>query len=313
MEQIALIPSMNGFGHTRRLLSLGTALREEGFSCTVLVPCQLLSSVQISTIVLQKNIDLKTICSDLYLDGPYSNLQNHQACESDFYPEDLHKFLAVISDTLTWVAEFNSNSILIAQFTWEKYYDSNFDDKFLNHKLKKFRKILGLEYFSQKYLSSQSNFDQIPLIDYWGLSRYIKTPYSHAIHFLSSGAEDITKLVPKNLLKKSNLIIYGLENYLRNNSKPLAAICRPGLGSILECLSSDIVPILLDLPDPELSLNRSITLGNNWAISLEEFQDYNIAARIPKLEAFRFNRKLPKVYTPSYIVKNYILKEIKES
>jgi hypothetical protein len=312
MSQIALIPSMNGFGHTRRLLSLAIALRKEGFSCSVLIPCQLSNSVQISKIVLQKSLDLKTICSDLYLDGPYSNLQNHQACESNFYPEDLHKFLAVISDTLTWVAEFNPHSILIAQFTWEKYYNSNFDDRFLNHKLKKFKKILGLEYFSQEYLSSQSNFYQIPLIDYWGLSHYIRTPHSHKIHFLSSGAEDIAKLVPKNLVKDSNFIIYGLENYLRNNIKPLAAICRPGLGSILECLSSDIVPILLDVPDPELSLNRSITLGNNWAISLEEFQDCNIASRIPKLEAFKFNRKLPKMYTPSYIVRNYILKELRE-
>lgn len=292
------------------MLSLSGALNLQGISCTFLLPCQLGYESKIPLLILEKNFKIKIVCSKLYSDGPYSDLRTHTNCKSDYYPDTLYKFSGIISDNLTWISAFNNNSILLAQFIWEKYFDPNLPQKALEDKINNFKFIFGFKYFSQNYLTRQSNFQQIPLLDYWGLSKYRFSTFDNQVFLSWSGAEDINKLTPANITEANFPIIFGLENYLSSNNRPLGIICRPGLGSILECLSANIVPILLQTEDVELASNREIALSNNWAISIEKFQELGEKGSFEYLEHLTYTWHLPDFCNSKFMVENYILKAL---
>jgi hypothetical protein len=113
--------------------------------------------------------------------------------------------------------------------------------------------------------------------------------------------------LPSEILSQHYPIVYGLDRYLKNNAKPLAVICRPGLGAILECLSSGITPILIESNDFELNNNLQICVKNNWAVTLKDFLNVPFFHRVDYLVNFNQSSNPPVFIQSGAYVQEYLL------
>jgi len=218
-----------------------------------------------------------------------------------FKPNKLDYFDALISDTvLIDTGQSVIKKLLIAQFLWEK----NSHTTLL---LESYRKIFGFNYFTEDYILNLSNFSSVPLLDYWNLSTYLKKSFSHQICIANSGAVNVLDHLPSEILSQHYPIVYGLDRYLKNNAKPLAVICRPGLGAILECLSSGITPILIESNDFELNNNLQICVKNNWAVTLKDFLNVPFFHRVDYLVNFNQSSNPPVFIQSGAYVQEYLL------
>lgn len=302
MMKIGFIASANGLGHLRRLICIALELKKLSTSCVILLPCQLPIDSVIPKLVLDFNLDFKIICSNDYIDGPFTKFQRHNICKSLFTLDRLDYFDVLISDTvLIDTGKSAIKKILVAQFLWE--WNSR-----TTLLLDSYRKIFGFNYFTQEYILNLSNFSPVPLLDYWNLAAYSKKSFSHQICVANSGAVDVLDYLPSEILLQHFPVIYGLDSYLKNNNnKPLAVVCRPGLGAILECLSAGIIPILIDSSDPELNNNFKICVKNNWGVALEDFLKVPSMHRIGFLLNFKNMSESPLFIQRDKYVRDYLL------
>lgn len=301
MMKVGFIASANGLGHLRRLICIALEFKKLSKSCVILLPCQLPTDSVIPKLVSDFNLDSKIICSNDYMDGPFTKFQRHDRCRSMFTLDRLDYFDVLICDTvLIDTGKSAIKKILVAQFLWE--WNSR-----TTLLLDSYRKIFGFNYFTQEYILKLSNFSSVPLLDYWNLSAYSKKSFSHEICIANSGAVNVSNYLPSEILLQHLPIIYGLDNYLKDNNKPLAVICRPGLGAILECLSSGIIPILIESSDPELNNNLKICVKNNWGVALEDFLKVPSIHRIGFLLNFKNARESPIFIQRDTYVRDYLL------
>jgi hypothetical protein len=301
MMKVGFIASANGLGHLRRLICIALEFKKLSTSCVILLPCQLPTDSVIPKLVSDFNLDSKIICSNDYIDGPFTKFQSHDTCKSIFTLDRLDYFDVLISDTvLIDTGKSPIKKILVAQFIWE----CNSRTTLL---LDSYRKIFGFNYFTQEYILRLSNFSSVPLLDYWKLSAYSKKSFSHQICVANSGAVNVLDYLPSEILLQHFPIIYGLDSYLKNNNKPLAVVCRPGLGAILECLSSGIIPILIKSSDPELNHNLNICVKNNWGVALEDFLKVPTIHRIEFLLNFKYLSESPLFIQRDTYVRDYLL------
>lgn len=301
MMKIGFVASANGLGHFRRLISIALKFEELGATCVILLPCQLPTDSVIPKIVSDFHLNSKLICSMDYIDGPFTKFRRHENCESFVKSNKLNFFDALISDTvLIDSGESLIKKILVAQFLWEE----NSRTTLL---LDSYRKIFGFNFFTQDYILNLPNFSSVPLLDYWNLSTYSKKSFSHQICIANSGAVNVLNYLPAEILSQHYPIIYGLDKYLKNNSKPLAVICRPGLGAILECLSSGIIPILIESTDFELNTNLQICVNNNWAVVLNDFLNIPFFHRVEYLINFKQRSNPPVFIQSGTYVQDYLL------
>jgi len=301
MMKIGFIASANGLGHVRRLISIALKFQELKATCIFLLPCQLPIDSAIPKILSDFHLNSKVICSMDYIDGPFTKFRGHENCESFFKSNKLNYFDALISDTvLIDSGESSIKKILIAQFLWEE----NSRTTLL---LESYRKIFGFNFFTQDYMLKFSNFSSVPLLDYWNLLAYSKKSSSHQICIANSGAVDVLNYLPSEILSQHYPIIYGLDKYLKINTKPLAVICRPGLGAILECLSSGITPILIESTDFELNNNLQICVNNNWAVALKDFLNIPFSHRLEYLINFEQRSNPPVFIQSGTYVQDYLL------
>ena len=114
------------------------------------------------------------------------------------------------------------------------------------------------------------------------------------------------KLLPPKIINQNFQLISGLERFLKFNQKPLAVICRPGLGAIFECLSSGIVPILLDNSTGDLASNFRVCIESNWAVSLVDFIQVSPDNQAAFLYDFYKKITFPKFMQSETFVKEYL-------
>jgi hypothetical protein len=302
--KIAFLASANGLGHTRRLISIALELEKLQLRCIFFLPCQLPKNSTIREAISEHGLETAGFCSNDYFDGPFTKFEKHNVCESRFNSENLDYFNFLICDTvLINTGNSNIKKILIAQFLW----NLNSQNDFL---LESYNQIFGFKYFSQKNVTQLKNFIQIPLFDYWNLSSYRKVPCSDHICIANSGAELVMNYLPFEINSRNYKVIYGLDEYLKNNVKPLAIICRPGLGAILECLSAGITPILINTSEFELNYNLQICVSNEWGIALKDFLKIPFENRITYLNEFNRKNKLPVLIQSEELVREYLLPTI---
>lgn len=304
MVKIAFLASANGLGHTRRLISIALELEKLQLSCIFFLPCQLPQNSKIHEAISEHGLQTAGFCSNNYLDGPFTKFVKHNVCESRFNSENLDYFDFLICDTvLVNTGNSNIKKILFAQFLWN--LNTQYD--FL---LESYNQIFGFKYFAQKNITQLKNFIEIPLFDYWNLSSYREVPCSDYISIANSEAELIMNYLPPEINLRDYKVIYGLDKYLKNNVKPLAIICRPGLGAILECLSAGITPILINAYGFELNYNLQICVSNEWGIALEDFIKIPLENRVSYLTEFNRNKNQPTLIQSDEIVRKYLLPAI---
>ena len=303
MTVIGLVPSINGFGHTRRLLSLANGLAKNKLACTFLLPCLLSKQSSIPKIITEYGFGSEIVCFREYIDGPYSLKNDSHDCETNSL--NLDKFDYLIADTVTWVADFHDNVYLIAQYIWNQL-DPKINQDGLDRQLAKFKNIFGFRYFTTDFIKSKTNYKEIPLLDYWDLSRYTEINPSDNFVVANHGAQDPNFTLKNDPFLKSLDLVQGLEKYLEFNIKPLAMICRPGLGAILECLSSGVIPVLLESHDLELSFNRQIAFASGWAIDYKNIEHLSKIQKIGYVRNFMTHFKRPTLITSDILIDTYM-------
>jgi len=308
--RVALVPSVNGFGHTRRLLSIAVPLRNKGIDCEFLLPCQLGYKSKLVEIITQKNFQPKIICSNGTDEGPYINFRKHSDCFSTYNKDTIKIFDHVICDTVTWLHNWHTSTFLFAQFTWTIFADNykKIIEKDLTYL--QFKKIYGMKYFTQSSLLRLKTFQSTPILDYWGLSKFANVKAEPKILIAGNGAENIFNLLKGFDIDLNSEIVYGLENYVKHNSKPLGIICRAGLSTIVECLSANIVPILLKSTDAELLHNYTIAVNMKWAVPFDLIFAKSKEEQINYLYEFQDNICRPEVLLSTEFVNLTLMKEI---
>lgn len=266
ITKIAFCPSLNGFGHIRRLLSIAVALKKIGFAVSFIVP-DYLTDYQLQ-IIREKNIEVLIINSNSlpnnYCDGPYafkitnSNLDNTQKLKI------LKEFDVVIADSITWPALTSSKNILIAQFIWEKYNEKT-NHKNIENLVKNFSVIFGMKYFTWSEISKLNKFVEIPPLDYWNFRNRNVLLKESLIGIASNGVENNRTTL--NKLKKNMLQINGIPEFIdKNGFLPKTIVARAGLGNVLEALALKCDLICLKENETlDVSRNRETLVLRNFA------------------------------------------------
>lgn len=304
---LGIVPSINGFGHVRRMISIALAFESFGNSTNFLLPCTLNKRSKILTLISNYKLKVQTICVPTYMEGPYAELQNHQTCEYSEINNLQTKYEFIIADTVTWVADYHTKVYLFAQQLWEFRSGDDLIIAETIRRLRKFRKIFGFKDFTLDSIRNLNNFKEIPLIDYWGLKKYVNTEAEDIIVVSNSGAENL--LEAENFYDKNLTMVYGLEKYLLLKPKPIAMICRPGLGAISESLSAGITPILLQYEDPELFFNSQVAISNKWAIDYQQISKFDLPKKILYVKSFKTNHKLPLIHSSFELIRDFIEQE----
>ena len=293
--RILFIPSTNGFGHTRRLISMALAARDLGHSPHIYLYH---GDHQRTLLVREKGLEIIHGGSLKVLDGPYSYDSNkiESQCRLDFSRFDL-----VVSDTLTEISKLHPKTLLFAQFTWNHFFAKMSPRKrsfFLNdevfNNLLRFQKIFGMHEFAWSSLAQLDNFVGIPLLDYWNLrSRREELKRTDSIVIVKSGVDGKKW---KNILEDLKFEFKIVEQIENIREVPRGVICRAGMGAISEALALGSSPITIvdDLTNTELVNNQRVLLGKNWGLGLKEYVQQN-----GKLDKKSLFDSLRLVQTPS--------------
>lgn len=291
-QHFLLVPSRNGFGHLRRMIAIGQELRSLGKKVALNIPGLDTEKVKLAK---RANLDIVTIDMSGTIDGPYISSKE---LSQNYATHSLHEFEHVISDNLTEFFNVHPSCFLLAQFTWNDYYlqtSRNHPANEYETKLSarvdysKFKRIFGMKYFTWPEISSNSNYQSIPLLDYWNLRSKRKTR-SKEIVLVKSGIDTIRLgRIYEDFDSRFRLV----KEIELENLPPLAVIIRPGLSSILETLAIGSVPVLLkDDGDVEMARNFETVISKGWGIEaskLELDSSYKIQliekfAMVPKEE-----------------------------
>lgn len=292
VKEILIIACDNGLGHVKRSIILADQLIFENYNVDLVCSqkkfkkfCQILKiSKKLNNIDIKINFMTKD-----------ENLELRVKVLKKFL--HVNKYDLVISDNLIEVLFLRPDAVILANFWWHDVIDYKKETLF------SFKKILdkcdpitiGSELFATKGVKKNKNFKSIGFITkniYQG-----KKKNSFRNLLISVGASGISLDLYKsffskhlNLLKKefnhiycdpilvnglnldSSLIIadYSQEMYKKIN----VAIVRPGLGTIIDLLSNQCVPICIYEKNSEMINNGKIIennkIGFNFGIVNEE-------------------------------------------
>ena len=236
---VAMCPSVNGFGHIRRLLSISLTMRLQGCNVVFVFPNSA-TQKQISLVVKHK---FETILVDIeeiefaYQEGPFAKERNLAFDNQLSSVRELKKFNLVLADTVSWPCHFSKHAIFIGQFSWEMYYEhqKNSESKTKTNSLLDFKQLFGMKLFSWDELIDLKNFTNIELLDYWNLREKKISKRINQIGIASNGIIGISTEI--NGLEPVE--IKGIPEYLMQKKElPQYLLMRAGLGNILEGLAA---------------------------------------------------------------------------
>lgn len=309
-HQIAIVPSMNGYGHLRRCLSISKYLNLYGSRVSLVWDSRITFPQWALKFAISNQIDVRFHILPLEKDGPLLNISG----EIHAAPRGiLENYDCVIADTVTWPLFENDNPIFIGQFTWELYKNKTQSEAVKDQSLPPIpssTRIFGMSTYLWDEMRRYSNLVEIPILDYWGL-RDANLPIS--LEFVYSPS--VVKKFDLNELKHFSQgrinEIKGMENYITTaKCKPLGVFCRAGLGAVTESISIRSMPIFLPDDDYEIKFNINRSLEMGIGLRLQDFLDYSEHDRIRSILTLTRRANWPKVLTVERFVKLTLMEAI---
>lgn len=306
---VALIACSNGYGHTRRLLSIQYALKQR----------------KIKSIIFAKKNIILYLCKIYNLKNPHyfdfdnntdvTSLINGKAFNWEKKLPSLDKFKIVLSDNLPDILKIRSDAILSGSFLWHKTL------KKINSKIFKKHQSLLLNYkpimiasnlFSPKYIDEFAKLEKVGLYTFNNTKVYKKKIKENnlLISFGSSGNNKYFNRVLNNLMKNKEFIkTFGRiyidpkffsKNFTKNcyqatyDSKMYnsikTAIIRPGIGTITELIQRNIKILTVYEPNNiEMHNNSKILIKYKLAIRFK--QNQNISKLLSKFDFIKKNNR----------------------
>ena len=263
--RILLCPSLNGFGHIRRLIALRRGLVLLGHKVNFLVTSDLTFS-QYELIQNEGDIpfvlDKSSYPDDLFIEGPYVKKPQNGYSPNLRSLEDLN-FDYVVADTVTWPTLIKSPALFIGQFTWSMYHGSLRRDEILST----FVSALGIELFSWPMLKSHPGYRPLPLIDYWNI-RSRRINLLNQIGFARNG---LGREALRNSQANKTVPISGIPEFLDSNGwLPKYIVMRAGIGNVMEAISAGAVPILTLDEDLDVQYNKQLLVKGGYAIDIDD-------------------------------------------
>lgn len=270
-KKIALIACSNGLGHTRRMIALALALDKKGQDVTLMAPRKdVLHLQKIYKIPKIKNVNY--ISPRNPIDGiKYSKNQLKKKLPC------LKQYKIVISDNLLEVLRMRPDAWISGSFFWHhEDSTSRREFKICQTLLRRCKpRIICSKLFMQNYLKGK-NTSQVGLFK---LSKEIKQRKKRGL-LISFGKNANFKKEIKNLVKKlikqgnwPGLTIY-LEPRVYSTKYPSwikkadftaemfekikAAVIRPGIGTVTECLLAGCKMFLFSESNNEMLFNGKI-------------------------------------------------------
>lgn len=307
VKKALLVPSVNGFGHLRRCLSIANSLTARNYHCSIMWNY----SVRIPTWATEfcSKYNIRMIMRDTPLNDEGPNFRKKNSYGSPDLHKEIETFNLLIADTVTWPLDMNNEVVFLAQFYWELYYTKCFNENIIDVKkikqISKNVKTFGMELFVWDEMKDFLNFTPIPILDYWNL-RANKSVRNEEILVSRSGAGNGNiSATPHWMRSLENL--NGMENYINSqNRRPLGVVCRAGLGIISECISSKVLPIFQKSDDYETELNIRKSLENGIGLSINNIQKLEF----DKVRNLLFhqvdNTSWPQVISPDRFLETYL-------
>lgn len=268
MHKIALLASQNGFGHSRRLFYVGSALQEWGYSTTLFLGA--VQAQYLSDEMSPNNISLAVkIIKPLQADGPHVPPANFQTAST--FDSVIDNESILISDNIVLTNSQSPYYYLHGHFNWLDYENlTNCKEGLPAAETLSYGNLLGwfkLNEFQLKSDIPESKCHSIPFLRYNDLQKFERSQLKNVV-WVSKGTTSDFDLTSLNRLKAAfpELQFVDLESYkLRVQTVlPVAVIGRPGLGTIKDCLEAGVpfVPIGYNF-DVELTsnVNNLVRLG----------------------------------------------------
>lgn len=301
---IGFIPSLNGLGHLRRLISVAHEVKKLGCEVTFVISDQYKIEDKFLAAIKEKEFKFHISSTPDYRDGPF--VQRSEKRAGTLGVEKLLNALdLVIADTVTWPIQIYDKVIFLGQFTWELYYAkvSRLTDKHISttFPLYKALKVYGMHKFAWPEIASLPNFTPLPILDYWSLRDRLITR-KKSLGIIKSGIYD--KYID-GIRSSVNLIdVSAPEDYFaRGGVFPTGILCRPGLGAISEILTLKSVPILFQSDNFELSRNCKTVIENGWGVLLKNKGSINYDILTDKVTTMREQIQFPQTITSARLAR----------
>lgn len=300
--KVSFVASLNGFGHTSRLLRLAEAFLEVGHRVTILAGAPQTKRI-LATFHSPQLAPLQVfpLPEPMGLEGPAWGLPGfqHPKTHSDKVSDFLHGEDLVLSDNSLWPSKFSDNFVLLGQFIWLDYWKklNVVESSALKEEVVMARGIS--DWFGSTTFAMQSSFLGIDKPTDIGL------PASHrerlANDFLESqeiwlsvGTTGLNLPTPESVEGiQRKILLVKRETFLapRQNYRPAGVAGRPGLGTIRDCVELGIPFLpLWEGDDPELNHNQKVAeemgiVPEFWTSG--EWRDFNSRAFLNELRMAR--------------------------
>lgn len=277
---IGLVSSLNGLGHTRRLMHLAFGLQQLGQQVSVFASAPQIKKLIPELNFLSQNLQFYTI-QNHGIDGPvWFNSNSKITRPSSDIEKKISKSDLIISDNVFWPAFFNNSFVLFGHFNWVDYWSKSYLSLFNKNLITIYEKEIELlqntnlnfRFKDFAYVSSRletKSIHEIKLMRYLMDSKEKKKNIRKELRniiWTASGTTGLNSIINKKIVKFSGVEVIQRESlYLHScEYKPLAVIGRPGLGTIRDCLSEGVMFLpFWEGNDPELesNINCLIKLG----------------------------------------------------
>lgn len=267
---MVLCPSLNGFGHIRRMIALKLGLNLLGHQADFLVTDrltvlqrELINEAGVTPLIL----DSSFYSVSIFEEGPYVGKAKAD-CIPNLSSLDYLNYDCVVADTVTWPLLINVPSIFVGQFTWSMYFNHSEANEILDS----FQSIIGIDLFSWPLLKAHSKYKPLPVIDYWNF-RAGPVKLLDDIGLATNGSNPEPLAVDRNLL----VPVAGIPEFLKAYGwLPKYIVMRAGLGNVMEALAAGVVPILTSDDGLDIVLNKRVLLANRYAL---DFSDVDIDSK----------------------------------
>jgi len=301
------IPSVNGYGHLRRCISIASSLRCRGYECTLMwnesVPIPIWAYEEFS----KYRIELIIRKTPLESEGP--SYRSNSTTHLIGLETEIRSFDLLIVDTITWPLGMNTKTVFLAQFIWDLYYIKMDFEAFIDFsKLRNTHKnvtAFGMNPFIWEEMKEIFTTVQIPVLDYWNLRRKLPNQSEEIVASQSGALNRNFWAVPNWVMQLENL--GGMENYINiHGMRPLAVVCRPGLGIISECISAQVFPIFTQEHDFEMNWNITKSLEIGVGIPLQALNGLTFPEIIESVKDSTREITWPGVISPEEFVEMYL-------
>ena len=288
---VALIACSNGYGHTRRILSIYMELKKKNIGATIFAKKKILND-------LIKIYNLETpIFNDFDSCTQIENLVSGSAIDWENKLPSIKKFKIIISDNLPDILNLRYDAILSGSFFWHMAL------KNIHPKIKKKHEYLISKYkptmissnlFTPNYIEKKTHLYKVGLFKFRNIkiktqnkqnllisfgSNNKKINYEKILNIISNDQQinnQFKKILIEPALFKNNMpknfIKATYDNKMYESLK--LALVRPGIGTLTDLLHHKIKIIsFYEKNNSEMSFNAKVLRENNLGININNLNN----------------------------------------